>query len=84
MFESDNKVVLSAPKTLQKTGLDLVNFGPFYESKASSNPWLEPLRPANYPVLDKETMDAFDMVLKVQQKVIQRNLNAAVLPAQKY
>jgi hypothetical protein len=30
MFEAVSKVVLSAPKALQKTGLDLVNFGPFY------------------------------------------------------
>jgi hypothetical protein len=38
MFEAASKVVLSAPKALQKTGLDLVNFGLFYESKTFLNP----------------------------------------------
>jgi hypothetical protein len=35
MFEAVSKVVLSHAKALQKTGLDLVNFGPFYGSKPS-------------------------------------------------
>jgi hypothetical protein len=38
MFEVVSKVVLSAPKALQTTGLDLVNIGPFYGSKPSQNP----------------------------------------------
>jgi hypothetical protein len=38
MFEVVSKVVLSAPKALQKTGLDSVNIGPFYGSKPSQNP----------------------------------------------
>jgi hypothetical protein len=38
MFEAVSKVVLSAPKALQKMGLDLVNIGPFHGSKPSQNP----------------------------------------------
>jgi hypothetical protein len=38
MFEAVSKVVLSAPKALQKTGLDLVSFGLFYGSKTFLNP----------------------------------------------
>jgi hypothetical protein len=38
MFEAVSKVRLSAPKALQTTGLDLVNFGPFYGLKLSQTP----------------------------------------------
>jgi hypothetical protein len=38
MFEAVSKVGLSTPKALQKTGLDLVNIGPFYGPKPSQNP----------------------------------------------
>jgi hypothetical protein len=38
MFEAISKVVLSAPKALQKRGLDLVNFGLFYGSKTFLDP----------------------------------------------
>jgi hypothetical protein len=38
MFEAVSRVVLSAPKALHKTGLDLVNFGLFYGSKTFLNP----------------------------------------------
>jgi hypothetical protein len=37
VFEAVSKVVLRAPKALQKTGLDLVNFGLFYGSKTFLN-----------------------------------------------
>jgi hypothetical protein len=43
MFEAISKVVLSAPKALQKTGLDLVNFGPFHGSKPSGTPLISEL-----------------------------------------
>jgi hypothetical protein len=38
MFEAVSKVVLSAPKALQKMVLDLDHFGLFYGSKTFLNP----------------------------------------------